>query len=62
MRTAMSGVGASGRIPVGDWLARWAWRRLVAPRAIGYIWLGEFPAYPGEILAPSDVEAVFRGR
>lgn len=41
-------------------IARWLFRRIVAPRIIGYIWVGQFPAYPGEVVSPDEVEVVFR--
>lgn len=44
-----------------NWLARWAFRRIVAPRIIGFIWTG-FWASPGEILPPHDIEVIFRGK
>lgn len=42
-------------------LACWLFRR-IEKRVIGYIMLGEFPVYPGEIVSPHEVEVVFRGR
>lgn len=42
-------------------LARWLFRRIVGPRVIGYIWLGDHGADVGEVLSPQDVEVVFRG-
>lgn len=44
------------------WFTRWAFRRIVSKMIIGYI---VFPgdgqsAYPGQILAPEDVEVVFK--
>lgn len=43
-----------------NWLARWAFRRIVAPRIIGFIVYADQSVYPGEILPPLDVEVVFR--
>lgn len=43
-------------------LARWLFRRIVGPRIIGFIWLGEFGADPGSILPPNEVEVIFRGK
>lgn len=42
-------------------LARWLFRRIVEPRVIGVIWLGEFNAEPGSIMPPHEVEVLLRG-
>ena len=42
-------------------LARWLFRRIVAPRIIGFIYVGRgLPPVPGTVLGASEVEAVFR--
>lgn len=42
------------------WLARWAWRVLVAPKVEGYVWLGRAYVNPGETMRPEEVEVMFR--
>jgi len=47
---------------MGARLAAWLFGKMSEKHVIGFIWLGEFPACPGEILAPHEVEVVFRGK